>query len=75
MPFLSWFEVQFEQAKSTGEVEGLHKGILSLLKVRFGAEGEALAAEARNQADPDWLQRFLAASETASLVELRKLLP
>jgi hypothetical protein len=71
MPFVSWFEDQIEQA----EVKGLQQGITSLLKVRFGADGEALAAEARKQTVPDWLRRFLAVSETGSLDELRKLLP
>jgi hypothetical protein len=69
--FVSWFEQQIEQA----EIKGLQQGITSVLKVRFGADGEMLAAEARKQTAPDWLRRFLAASETGSLDELRKLLP
>jgi hypothetical protein len=91
MPFVSWFEEQIikagEQAKIEGkiegeikgkiegEIEGLHLGIAPLLKVRFAAADEALAAEVRKQTDPSWLRRFLAESETGSLEELRKLLP
>jgi hypothetical protein len=75
MPFVSWFEEQIEQAGVQAEVKGLHLGITSVLKVRFGADGEALAAEARKQTAPEWLRQFLAQSETGSLDELRKLLP
>jgi hypothetical protein len=79
MPFVSWFEQREqkreEQGELKGEVKGLHQGITSLLKVRFGADGEALAAEARKQTAPEWRRRFLAVSETGSPDELRKLLP
>jgi hypothetical protein len=75
MPFVSWFEQQIEKSGERGEIRGLHQGITSVLKVRFGADGEALAAEARKQTTPDWLRQFLAASETGSLDDLRKLLP
>jgi len=75
MPFVSWFEEQFEKSREQGEITGLHQGITSLLKVRFRADGEAVAAEARKQTAPDWLRRFLAVCETDSLDELRKLLP
>jgi hypothetical protein len=87
MAFVSWFEEQIikagEQAKIEGEIkgkiegetEGLHLGIASLLKVRFGAASEALTAEVRKQTAPDWLRRFLAECETATLDELQKLLP
>jgi len=79
MPFVSWWEEQIEkagdEAKIKGEVVGLQQGITSLLKVRFGAGGEALAAEVRKQTAPDWLRRFLAESETGSLDDLQRLLP
>jgi hypothetical protein len=79
MPFVSWFEQEFlnaaDQGKIEGEIKGLHQGIRSLLKARFGADGEALAGEAHKQTNPEWLRGFLSRSETGSLDELRKLLP
>ncbi len=75
MPFVSWFEEQIQKADEQARAESLHLGITAVLKLRFGADGEALAAEARKQTAPDWLQQFLVQSETDSLDELRKLLP
>jgi hypothetical protein len=75
MPFVSWFEEQIEKAGEQAEAAGLQQGIAVVLKLRFGAEGEVLAAEARKQTAPEWLRQFLAQSETGSLDELRKLLP
>jgi hypothetical protein len=69
--FVSWFE----QREREIEANSLLLGITAVLKVRFGAEGGMLRAEVWKETNPEWLRRFLAMSETASLAELQKLLP
>src|SRR5262249_36331439 len=53
MPFVSWFEEQFEIAgecgEIKGEVKGLHQGITLGLELKFGTDGQALATEAEKQ--------------------------
>ena len=80
MPFVSWFEEQFQNSKELGVIEGkaqgLHEGIAGMLELKFGAEGQALAAEVEKQTDLEWLQRFLHAIRPAnSVADLRALLP
>ena len=75
MPFLAWFEEREQKRADEAEAKALRRGIGALLKVRFGAEGETLAAEVLKRQDLEWLRRFLDLSETLPLDELRKLLP
>jgi hypothetical protein len=80
MPFVSWFEEQIEQAGDQAaiktEIKGLHKGIALGLELKFGADGQTLAAEVAKQADLEWLRRFFDAIRPATSVDdLRKLLP
>ena len=72
MPFLSWFEQREQLREDLGKIQGLHQGIALGLELKFGAEGQALAAEVEKQTDLEWLQRFMDAIRPAkSLADLR----
>jgi hypothetical protein len=79
MPFVDHFQKRELEAsrggEQRGEIKGLLKGIESILRVKFGAEGLALLPRVQQLTDPERLDRFRQSAEVATSVEeLGKLL-